>query len=81
MFRFHLLISMIKIMISFFSFCRKDYPYGYGEMLHYTPEVGYKLSSGYEKLHTKQPYKYSYDHGYIPLTPVTYAKHAGIKKH
>merc|ERR1711911_97938 len=60
---------------------RKNYPYGYGEMLDYTPEVGYKLSSGYEKLHTKQPYKYSYDHGYIPLTPVTYAKHAGVKKH
>jgi len=51
---------------------RQGYPYGYGEMLSYTAPVGYSLKSGYNKLETKQPAKYSYAHGYVPLTPVHY---------
>merc|ERR1711915_551658 len=51
---------------------RQGYPYGYGEMLSYTAPVGYSLKSGYNKLETRQPAKYSYAHGYVPLTPVHY---------
>merc|ERR1719383_262318 len=53
---------------------RAGYPYGYGEMLTYTPAKGYSLESGWEKLMTRQPAKYSYNHGYVPLTPVHYKK-------
>merc|ERR1711915_583608 len=51
---------------------RQGYPYGYGEMLSYTAPVGYSLKSGYNKLETRQPAKYSYAHGCVPLTPVHY---------
>jgi len=53
---------------------RHGYPYGYGEMLGYTTPVGNSLQSGYNKLVTKQPFKYSYNHGYMPMTPVHYNK-------
>merc|ERR1712243_450581 len=60
---------------------RAGYPYGNGEMLNYTPAKGYSLESGWEKLMTRQPAKYSYNHGYVPLTPVHYKKGINTLKH
>jgi len=51
---------------------RLGYRYGYGDMLQYSAPYGNHVRSGYEKLVTKHPNKYSYDHGYLPLTPVHY---------
>ena len=50
-------------------------------MLNYTPPRGYSLESGYEKLVTKQPFKYSYNHGYVPLTPIHYKKGIKVQKY